>query len=137
MLYISHDLAIVAQMADRVMVLRYGEAVEEAPIRQIMEAPSHPYTKSLWAVRSLETPAKPELDRLLEVNGVSASYGTFKVLEDIDFSVGKRQTLAVVGESGSGKSTLGRLIAGSRSSINPPIRRSIRAIRSARFSAGR
>ena len=116
-LYISHDLAIVAQMADRVMVLRYGEAVEEAPIRQIMEAPSHPYTKSLWAVRSLETPAKPELDRLLEVNGVSASYGTFKVLEDIDFSVGKRQTLAVVGESGSGKSTLGRLIAG----LMPPV----------------
>ena len=89
-----------------------GEAVEEAPIRQIMEAPSHPYTKSLWAVRSLETPAKPELDRLLEVNGVSASYGTFKVLEDIDFSVGKRQTLAVVGESGSGKSTLARVITG-------------------------
>jgi peptide/nickel transport system ATP-binding protein len=97
-LYISHDLAIVAQMADRVMVLRYGEAVEEAPIRQIMETPSHPYTKSLWAVRS------------------------FKALEDIDFSIGKRQTLAVVGESGSGKSTLGRLIAG----LMPPVKGTVK-----------
>ena len=121
-LYISHDLAIVAQMADRVMVLRYGEAVEEAPIRQIMEAPSHPYTKSLWAVRSLQTPAKPELEPLLEVEGISAAYGRFKALEDIDFSIGKRQTLAVVGESGSGKSTLGRLIAG----LMPPVKGTVK-----------
>ena len=121
-LYISHDLAIVAQMADRVMVLRYGEAVEEAPIRQIMETPSHPYTKSLWAVRSLQTPAKPELERLLEVEGISAAYGRFKALEDIDFSIGKRQTLAVVGESGSGKSTLGRLIAG----LMPPVKGTVK-----------
>jgi peptide/nickel transport system ATP-binding protein len=116
-LYISHDLAIVAQMADRVMVLRYGEAVEEAPIRDIMEAPAHPYTRSLWAVRSLETPAKPARDRLLDIQGISAAYGNFKVLEDVGFSVGKGQTVALVGESGSGKSTLGRLVAG----LMPPL----------------
>lgn len=111
-LYISHDLAIVAQMADRVMVLRYGEPVEEAPIRTIMGAPSHPYTKSLWAVRNIETVAKSTAVSLLDISGVSAAYGTFTVLEDIALSVGKGQTVALVGESGSGKSTLGRLIAG-------------------------
>src|ERR1051326_5073496 len=51
-IYISHDLAVVAQMADRIMVLRYGELVEEAPTRQMLANPQMPYTKSLWAVRS-------------------------------------------------------------------------------------
>ena len=50
--YISHDLAVVAQMADRIMVLRYGELVEEAPTREMLSNPQKPYTKSLWAVRS-------------------------------------------------------------------------------------
>jgi ATPase components of various ABC-type transport systems, contain duplicated ATPase len=51
-LYISHDLAVVAQMADHVMVLRYGELVEEATTRQMLSDPQMPYTKSLWAVRA-------------------------------------------------------------------------------------
>lgn len=111
-LYISHDLAIVAQLAHRVMVLRYGEVVEEAPIAEILSAPKHPYTKTLWALRSIEEPERPSSGELLQVRDVSASYGTFKVLDSVDLSVGKGQTVALVGESGSGKSTLGRVIAG-------------------------
>ncbi|MCV3210832.1 ABC transporter ATP-binding protein [Mesorhizobium sp. YC-39] len=111
-LYISHDLAIVAQLAHRVMVLRYGEVVEEAPIAEILSAPKHPYTKTLWALRSIEEPERPPSGDLLQVRNISASYGTFKVLESVDLSVGKGQTVALVGESGSGKSTLGRVIAG-------------------------
>ena len=53
-IYISHDLAVVAQMADHVMVLRYGELVEEATTRKMLSDPQMPYTKSLWAVRALQ-----------------------------------------------------------------------------------
>lgn len=111
-LYISHDLAIVAQMAHRVMVLRYGEAVEEASIGEILDAPKHPYTKSLWAVRNLQAAERVSQEDLLRIDHIDASYGTFKVLDGIDFAVGRGQTVALVGESGSGKSTLGRVIAG-------------------------
>jgi len=111
-LYISHDLAIVAQMAHRVMVLRYGETVENAPVAEIIDAPKHPYTKSLWAVRNLEGEQHASQGELLQIENISASYGTFKVLENIGFTVERGQTVALVGESGSGKSTLGRVIAG-------------------------
>lgn len=115
-IYITHDLAVVAQIAHRVAVLRYGEVVEEAPIAQIMDSPRHPYTQSLWAVHEMpvnptgrhETRGRP----LLSVEGVSARYGTFDVLRDIDLQVGRGETVALVGESGSGKSTLGRVITG-------------------------
>ena len=53
-IYITHDLAVVAQMADVIKVLRYGNGVEEAPTRQMLNAPQEEYTKSLWSVRSLE-----------------------------------------------------------------------------------
>ncbi|MEO9338359.1 ABC transporter ATP-binding protein [Mesorhizobium sp. SB112] len=111
-LYITHDLAIVAQMADRIMVLRHGEAVEEGPVAQILEHPEHHYTKSLWAVHDI--PVEPGVDapELLRVNDLSASYGTLQVLKDVSLTVGRGQTVALVGESGSGKSTLGRAIAG-------------------------
>src|SRR5258707_10430805 len=79
-IYISHDLAVVAQMADRVMVLRYGELVEEAATRTMLSDPQQPYTKSLWAVRSLRKEEEPSEDVLLRVDGVDASYGgLFKV----------------------------------------------------------
>ena len=112
-IYITHDLAVVAQMADRVAVLRYGEVVEEAPIRQILAAPEHPYTRTLWAVRNLDAPAGAmSTDALLSVRDVAVSYGTARVLTDISLDVGRGQTVALVGESGSGKSTLGRVIVG-------------------------
>src|SRR5262244_3088618 len=73
-IYISHDLAVVAQMADRIMVLRYGELVEEAPTREMLEHPKEPYTRSLWAVRSLYKPEAPSDDVLLSVKGIGAGY---------------------------------------------------------------
>ena len=115
-IYITHDLAVVAQIAHRVAVLRYGEVVEEAPIAEIMDTPQHPYTKSLWAVH--EMPAEPsgahgaKGQPLLSVEALSAHYQDFQVLNDIGLAIGRGETVALVGESGSGKSTLGRVITG-------------------------
>jgi len=111
-LYISHDLAVVAQMADHVMVLRYGELVEEATTRRMLSDPQMPYTKSLWAVRALRKQEEEGEDLLLRVDHVDASYGVVKVLHDVEVKVPRGRTVAVVGESGSGKSTLARVITG-------------------------
>ncbi|WP_353631581.1 ABC transporter ATP-binding protein [Pseudomonas canadensis] len=114
-LYISHDLAVVAQMADRIMVLRHGKLVEEADTRSMLSQPQQDYTKSLWAVRSFRTEPKacPTQERpLLEVCQVSASYGHQPVLHDVSMKLYRGQTLAVIGESGSGKSSTARLITG-------------------------
>src|SRR5215470_1118575 len=121
-IYITHDLAVVAQMADRIMVLRYGELVEEAPTREMLSNPQKPYTKSLWAVRSLRKEEEPPAEeKLLRVNGVDARYGPLKVLHDVSIQVARGRTVAVVGESGSGKSTLARVITG----LLPPVAGSI------------
>jgi len=82
-IYISHDLAVVAQRADRVMVLRYGELVEEAPTRTMLSSPQKAYTKSLWAVRSLRKEEEAGQEILLDVDAVDASYGTLRVLQGI------------------------------------------------------
>jgi peptide/nickel transport system ATP-binding protein len=114
-LYISHDLAVVAQMADRIMVLRHGKLVEEADTRSMLDAPQQDYTKSLWAVRSFRTEPKPcplQQRPLLEVRQASASYGQQPVLHDVSLKLHRGQTLAVIGESGSGKSSTARLITG-------------------------
>ena len=112
-IYITHDLAVVAQMADDIKVLRYGETVEDAPTREMISSPKAAYTQSLWAVRALAKPPQPALDTILEINQVHASYGkSVKVLNDITIKVPRGQTLAVVGESGSGKSTAARVITG-------------------------
>jgi peptide/nickel transport system ATP-binding protein len=117
-LYITHDLAVVAQMAHRIMVLRYGQAVEEAPTRDMLNAPKQDYTKTLWAVRELEKPEEPADDVILQVRGVDATYGdTVKVLDNVTIDLPRGRTVAVVGESGSGKSTLARVITG----LLPPL----------------
>ncbi len=111
-IYISHDLAVVAQMADRVLVLRYGELVEEAATRTMLVSPQQAYTKSLWAVRALRKEAEPGQDVVLSVKSVEAGYGGLTVLHGISIDIPRGRTVAVVGESGSGKSTLARVITG-------------------------
>lgn len=114
-IYISHDLAVVAQMADRIMVLRYGELVEEASTRKMMSEPQMDYTKSLWAVRSFKKEtetAASESGPLVKVNNVTAGYEKEDVLKNVTFEIHRGQTVAVVGESGSGKSTAARVITG-------------------------
>ncbi|TFH49008.1 MAG: ABC transporter ATP-binding protein, partial [Lysobacterales bacterium] len=114
-IYITHDLAVVAQMADRIMVLRYGELVEEADTNSMMSSPQEDYTKTLWAVRSFKKQATgsfSESQPLIKVDHVTAAYGPLTVLDDISFDIHRGQTVAVVGESGSGKSTAARVITG-------------------------
>ncbi len=113
-IYITHDLAVVAQMAHRIMVLRYGKAVEEATTRTMLKSPQDTYTKTLWAVRKLAKKEEPGHDVILRIHKLDAAYGkgTIKVLDNVTVSVPRRRTVAVVGESGSGKSTLARAITG-------------------------
>ena len=115
-LYITHDLAVVAQMADRIKVLLKGDEVEEAETREMLESPKQDYTKSLWAVRSFERPQKPPAPAdavpVVSVKNISAAYGETPVLFDVSFDIHAGRTVAVVGESGSGKSTAARCITG-------------------------
>jgi peptide/nickel transport system ATP-binding protein len=112
-IYISHDLAVVAQMADRIQVLRHGQTVEVAPARDMLAAPKQDYTKSLWSVRKLARVAREPAPTLLTASGITAAYGnTVRVLDDVSISVPRGRTVAVVGESGSGKSTLARVLTG-------------------------
>ena len=111
-IYITHDLAVVAQMADVIKVLRYGNEVEEAPTRQMLNAPQEEYTKSLWSVRSLEKTQQDAEVSILSLQSIDAAYGVEKVLHDVSIEVPKGSTVAVVGESGSGKSTAARVITG-------------------------
>jgi peptide/nickel transport system ATP-binding protein len=112
-IYITHDLAVVAQMADRIMVLRRGLEVEQAPTREMLKEPKEDYTKTLWAVRKLAKEESISEDIALRIHNVDASYsGVVKVLDNVTVQLPRGRTVAVVGESGSGKSTLARAITG-------------------------
>ncbi|MFN3953116.1 MAG: ABC transporter ATP-binding protein [Pararhodobacter sp.] len=114
-LYITHDLAVVAQVSDEIMVLRHGKMVEHGTVQRIIEAPRQDYTRALISVRSIDHPeATPTPDPLLKVRNVSARYGAMAqdVLSDVSVELHPGQTLALVGESGSGKSTMARVITG-------------------------
>ena len=114
-LYITHDLAVVAQVSDHIMVLQQGDMVEYGTVDQIINAPKEDYTKALVSVRSIRHEEKAPTDTpVLRVENVTARYaGTdFDVLKRINVDIHPGQTLAVVGESGSGKSTLARVITG-------------------------
>jgi len=114
-LYITHDLAVVAQVADEIMVLRDGAMVEYGETSQIIESPQEPYTQALVSVRSIHHDQKtPAESPLLSVRDINATYakGLPDVLSDVSVGLSEGQTLAVVGESGSGKSTLARVITG-------------------------
>ena len=112
-IYITHDLAVVAQMADKIKVLRYGEEVEEAETRKMLTEPEKDYTKSLWSVRMLHKQAETSDDVVLSIDNVDAAYGkSAKVLHDVSIRLPRGKTVSIVGESGSGKSTTARVITG-------------------------
>ncbi|RVN55775.1 ABC transporter ATP-binding protein [Sinorhizobium meliloti] len=113
-LYITHDLAVVAQISDDIMVLRHGKTVEYGTTKQVIEAPREEYTRALVSVRQAKRDEAPDqTDTLLKIEHVHAGYANgFKVLHDVSMHLPKGQTLAIVGESGSGKSTLARVITG-------------------------
>ncbi len=115
-IYISHDLAVVAQIADRIMVLRHGDFVEENDTRRMLARPRKDYTRKLLAVRTFKKDGNGPTEGqtpLLKIQNVSAGYTDRElILHDIDLDVGQARTVALVGESGSGKSTLARVITG-------------------------
>ncbi len=115
-IYITHDLAVVAQMADTIKVLLKGDEVEQSDTRSMLENPQEDYTKSLWAVRSFKRDQKPrpggDAVPVVSVDHIDASYGPVQVLDDVSFDIHAGMTVAVVGESGSGKSTTARCITG-------------------------
>lgn len=124
-IYITHDLAVVAQIADRIMVLRYGKLVEENHTREMLTNPKEDYTRRLLSVRAMSEDkdiSSSDDDVILEVKNVTAGYSAKKmILKDIDLKIRRGRTVAVVGESGSGKSTLARVITG----LLPPINGSV------------
>ncbi|MCI1002645.1 ABC transporter ATP-binding protein [Ochrobactrum sp. C6C9] len=113
-LYISHDLAVVAQMADRIIVLRHGEVVEEGTTDEIMRSPRKDYTRTLWAVKNIRQPEREakQGSACLTLKNVNVHYGKIAAVRDVSIAVRRGQTLGIVGESGSGKTTLGRAIMG-------------------------
>jgi len=123
--YVSHDLAVVAQMADQIVVLNGGQIFEQSATAPLLKGPAHEYTRSLLAAARPDTTIRPPCDMaqdtpLLTIKGLTAGYGNkdmhgmpaIRVLEDIDLTVRRGQAIGVIGESGSGKSTLARVVAG-------------------------
>ena len=127
-IYVTHDLAVVAQIADYIVVLYNGEVQEKGPTDVIINDPKHPYTKRLMAaVRPPPAAGQTDEDSgdhsrdtpVLEVSDITAGYGpksagvpAITVLSDIDVAIKPGHTVGIIGESGSGKSTLARVMAG-------------------------
>jgi peptide/nickel transport system ATP-binding protein len=121
--YVSHDLAVVAQMADRIVVLNRGRIREIGGTVQVLDAPADDYTRTLMAASRPAPRVRADAPRtapVLSVRDVAAGYGPagadglprHVVLRDVSFDLARGATLGVIGESGSGKSTLARVIAG-------------------------
>ena len=115
-LYITHDLAVVAQIADRIMVLRQGREVECGTTGDILQHPGEEYTRRLVSERAgALTPMQRETspqEALLTLQNVSTGYNGKKVVHDVSLNLARGETLAIIGKSGSGKSTLARALCG-------------------------
>lgn len=113
LLLITHDLGVVAEVADRVVVMNAGEIVETGTAAQIYSGATHPYTRKLIAAvpgtGEMAAPLEPTKP-LLEVNGLAKHYGDFVAVEGANFTILPGETVAIVGESGSGKSTLAKTL---------------------------
>ncbi|MFF7065897.1 dipeptide ABC transporter ATP-binding protein [Pseudomonas sp. NPDC008258] len=127
LLIITHDLGMATDRADRLLVMRQGELVEQGPPVQIVQAPQHPYTRALlnaapaFGARRQPRPLAPGAKPILSLHGVGKAFDLPKVkgqdnrfvaLQGLDLQVHPGQTLAIVGESGSGKSTTLRIALG-------------------------
>ncbi|RCW78725.1 ABC transporter ATP-binding protein [Phyllobacterium bourgognense] len=124
--YVSHDLAVVAQIADRIVVLKNGEVQEAGSTRDILHNPQHPYTKELVAAFEPALYARPKMVEaekpapLLVVDNVVAGYGmvggsgdpAMIAVDNVSLQLARGRNLGIIGESGCGKSTLARVIAG-------------------------
>ncbi|MBY5810245.1 ABC transporter ATP-binding protein [Rhizobium leguminosarum] len=123
--YVSHDLAVVAQIADRIVVLKGGETQETGTTDEILNNAKHPYTRELLAAfepkpRGAAGPAEPATAPLLSIEDLVAGYGQrqadglplVRAVEHVSLKVEKGRNLGIIGESGCGKSTLARTIAG-------------------------
>jgi peptide/nickel transport system ATP-binding protein len=118
LLLITHDLAVVAGMADQVAVMQEGRIVESGPTEAVFRQRSHPYTRDLFAA-SHYSPARrpgPVTAPLLEVGEAVREYrlpnGSLRALDHVSLTIGRGESLGLVGESGCGKSTLARVILG-------------------------
>jgi len=123
-MYVTHDLAVVAQIADRIVVMYDGEIVEQGTTEDILHNPQHDYTRTLMAavrppphlVTSEDEAAEGKADTpVMEVKGLTAGYGRLVktvVLRDVDIAIERGKVVGIIGESGCGKSTLARVMAG-------------------------
>ncbi|SEG98136.1 peptide/nickel transport system ATP-binding protein [Nonomuraea solani] len=109
---LSHDLAMVRALADRVAVLHEGRVVESGPAATVLDAPRHEYTRRLLATRLTPRTATASVPALLEVRELVAGHRRAPVLNGVSLQAGAGECVAVVGRSGGGKTTLARCVAG-------------------------
>lgn len=111
-IYISHDLAVVSQLSDRIMVLRHGKMVETGTTRDLIETPKQEYTRALVANKTTSSgvPGAAASQPVVEVEELSSGYGLVSAVRDISLKLMAGHITCLVGESGSGKTTLARKI---------------------------